>query len=289
MKALRTCSLTLLVVFALAVSPARATVHLMQIEQVIGGVNGDTTAQAVQLRMRGLFQNSMQLAKLWAWDAQGLNPVLLIDFLTPVLNHGAGVTTLVASPNLANFTSPTVVPDFTMTNLIPASYLAAGSITFENNLGTIIYWRLSWGGASYTGPTTGAITNDPDGEFGPPYPGPLPSSDLQALQFQGLATAPSTSNAADYALTGSPAVFTNNAGAGFTVAVPVTCSTCTGDVSENMVVDANDIRDFVTCFLGGDPAAAGCGCADMDASGTFDQNDVLMFVNKLLLPAPSCR
>ncbi len=32
--------------------PAQATFHLMQIEQVIGGVNGDTTAQAIQLRMR---------------------------------------------------------------------------------------------------------------------------------------------------------------------------------------------------------------------------------------------
>ncbi len=32
--------------------PAQATFHFMQIEQVIGGVNGDTTAQAVQLRMR---------------------------------------------------------------------------------------------------------------------------------------------------------------------------------------------------------------------------------------------
>jgi hypothetical protein len=280
--------LTLFVVFALAVSPARATVHLMQIEQVIGGVNGDTTAQAVQLRMRSVFQNQMQQAKLWAWDAQGLNPVLLIDFLAPVVNHGAGVTILVASPGLATYTSPAVVPDFTMTNLIPASYLAAGSITFENNLGSIIYWRLSWGGGSYTGPTTGAITNDPDGEFGPPYAGALPSSDLQALVFPGLATAASTNNAADYALTGGAAVFTNNAGAGFTVTAPVTCATCVGDVSENAVVDGNDIRDFVTCFLGGDPSAAGCGCADMDASSAFDQDDVLMFVSTLLQPAPSC-
>ena len=37
--------------------PAQATFHFMQIEQVIGGVNGDTTAQAVQLRMRFAGQN----------------------------------------------------------------------------------------------------------------------------------------------------------------------------------------------------------------------------------------
>ena len=37
--------------------PVQASFHLMQIEQVIGGVNGDTTAQAVQLRMRSFGGN----------------------------------------------------------------------------------------------------------------------------------------------------------------------------------------------------------------------------------------
>ena len=32
-------------------SPALATFHEMQIEQVIGGVDGDPTAQAIQLRI----------------------------------------------------------------------------------------------------------------------------------------------------------------------------------------------------------------------------------------------
>ena len=35
----------------LGAPPADADFHLMQIEQVIGGVNGDTAAQAIQLRM----------------------------------------------------------------------------------------------------------------------------------------------------------------------------------------------------------------------------------------------
>ena len=39
-----------------AATPAVATFHLMQIEQVIGGVNGDTSAQAIQLRMRASTQ-----------------------------------------------------------------------------------------------------------------------------------------------------------------------------------------------------------------------------------------
>ena len=38
-------------------STANASFHLMQIEQVIGGVNGDRTIQGVQLRMRSIGQN----------------------------------------------------------------------------------------------------------------------------------------------------------------------------------------------------------------------------------------
>src|SRR5438552_28664 len=34
-----------------------------------------------------------------------------------------------------------------MANLIPASYFAAGSLTWESD-GGIIYWRLSWGGTA---------------------------------------------------------------------------------------------------------------------------------------------
>ena len=50
-------------------SPALAAFHLMEIEQVIGGVNGDTTAQAVQLRMRTGGQNLLAgNALLFAFD-----------------------------------------------------------------------------------------------------------------------------------------------------------------------------------------------------------------------------
>ena len=44
--------ISVIVFAALATGPARATFHFMQIEQVIGGANGDTAAQAIQLRMR---------------------------------------------------------------------------------------------------------------------------------------------------------------------------------------------------------------------------------------------
>jgi hypothetical protein len=192
------------------VRPAGATFHLMQVERVIGGVDGSTAAQAIQLRMRSSFQNLTSNARLVVRDATGANPVLLIAFPTNVVNSAAGDRVLVATSAFASATSPHVTPDFILTTPIPASYLPAGTLTYEDNVGTIL-WRLSWGGAGYTGPGTGALTNDANGNFAPPFAGPLPSSSGKALLFQFAASALSTSNANDYALTAGPASFTNNA------------------------------------------------------------------------------
>jgi hypothetical protein len=201
---------------ALIATPATADHHFMQIHQVMAGVNGDTSAQAIQLRMRSAFQNQMQSARMRVWDAAGQNPVMLIDFMTPVANGQVGDTVLIVSSDFIALTDPTCQPDYLLENLIPESYLTAGSITFENNAGTFVWWRLSWGGDAYTGPRTGEIANDLDGDFGV-YPDPLPTGSLQALRFQGAANARSTNNAADYALTAGAAVFQNNADATFTV------------------------------------------------------------------------
>src|SRR6185436_15383327 len=73
----------------LAANQARAAFHMVQIEQIIGGVNGDTSAQAVQLRLRGGGQNQFQFAsglKVVALDAAGLNPVTLALLPTAVTN-----------------------------------------------------------------------------------------------------------------------------------------------------------------------------------------------------------
>lgn len=195
---------------------AEATFHFMQIEQVIGGVNGDVTAQAIQLRQRAAGQNFVSIARVVVRNASGGSPVTVVDMTTDVPNGQAGRRILIASNAFLSQTAPATQPDFIMTNLIPASYLNAGSLTFEDDFGTI-YWRLSWGGAAYTGPGTGSITNDADGNFNPPFGGPLPSSTNQALQFTGAASALSTNNAAQYAVTPGAAVFTNNANAAFTV------------------------------------------------------------------------
>ena len=205
-------------VWSLAFLPAaNASFHAMQIAEVIGGVNGDTSAQAIELRMRAGGQNFLSNGpKLIVVDATGANPVTLIDFTTDVPNGNFGSTILIASSTFRNYTANpgAFVSDFTLTNTIPASYLNAGRLLYEDSSNNIL-WSLAFGGANYTGPTNGETTNGvPDpGKFG----GPLPSNTLQALLYQGTASGQNTNNATDYALTSGAAIFTNNAGTSFAV------------------------------------------------------------------------
>ena len=190
-------------------TPAYASFHLMQIEQVIAGVGGHVDRQAIQLRMRDpVFpQNLVSNARIRAWDATGLNPVVIIDFATNVTN-GILARVLVVS---SAFASAYGAGDFVMTNPIPASYLAAGRLTFEDDLGNV-YWSLGWGGSAYTGSNLGLTFNDGDGDFGPPFGSGLPASTAAAVAFTGIATAASTTNLADYAITAGAATFTTNGG-----------------------------------------------------------------------------
>lgn len=200
----------LLVPMLLGFAPAAsASFHFMQIEQVIGGVDGDTTQQAIQLRTRAGGQNLVSQARVRAFDAAGGSPVLLVDMGSNVPMAGAGVRILIATAEFA--AAQGVTPDFIMTSPIPPGYLAAGRITFEQNTGTIL-WSLSWGGAGYTGSNAGDTDNDANGDFGPPFANALPSASVSALLFTGPSNALSTTNLADYGITKGPALFTNNAG-----------------------------------------------------------------------------
>ncbi len=189
-------------------TPAYAAFELVQIEQVVAGVGGRIDQQAVQLRMRAVGQNEMVFARIRAWDNTGSNPVMIVDFMTNVANGNLGDRVLVVS---SAFAAAYGAGDFVMTNPIPPSYLAAGRLTFENNLG-VVYWSLSWGGSLYTGSNTGSMLNDSDGNFGPPFGSRLPTSTAAALAFTGPASAMSTSNLADYAITAGAATFTTNGG-----------------------------------------------------------------------------
>jgi hypothetical protein len=255
--------------------------HLMQIEQVIGGVGGDATRQAIQLRMRGGLQNHLEFSRLRAWDAAGATPVVLIDFTAGVPVGNLGSRVLIATSGFS--TAPAAVPDFTLATPIPSSYLAAGRLTFEDDTGTIL-WSLAWGGAAYTGSHTGSLTNSPTGNFGPAFAGPLPSSGLQALLFQGTASAAAGANATDYALTPAAAVFTNNAGAAFTVvAAPAPCyANCDGSTTAP-VLNVNDFICFQTKYAAGDSYA---NCDNSTTAPVLNVNDFICFQQKFAAGCP---
>ncbi|MBI4717226.1 MAG: hypothetical protein HY763_05435 [Planctomycetes bacterium] len=96
-----------------------ASFHFMQIEQVIAGVDGDASAQAVQLRMRSNGQEQVDKGRLIAWDARGENPVVLIDFAQAVAIGTAGSRVLIASERFSSYTLPAAQPDFVLENLPP--------------------------------------------------------------------------------------------------------------------------------------------------------------------------
>jgi hypothetical protein len=225
-----------------------ANFHLMQIEQIIGGVNGDTTAQAIQLRMRSSGQHVVSNGSVRVVDATGSNQVMLEDMTSNVINSQLGRRILLATPNFANYTDIPLVADFIM-DPIPASYLSAGQVRFMDDASSI-WWSLSWGGNSFTGSTTGlggVGTNDANGDFGPPVNMALPSTSLQALLFDGVAGDPSTTNLADYILTPAAATFINNAGTSFTLVAP---EPDTGDFDDDGDVDG---RDFLKWQRGESP------------------------------------
>lgn len=182
-----------------------ANFELMQVEQVVGGINGDVAEQAVELRMRAASQGQVQAARLIVVDANNANPVVVADLTQAVTNAAQGDRVLIATSKFRQ--QQLVAPDVIATNPIPASYLAGGKLVYAADDGSI-YWSVCWG--TYAGPTTGLTDNDADGVFGPCVAGALPSSGLVSLKFKNNETAPSTSNAADYAVTASTAIFHNN-------------------------------------------------------------------------------
>lgn len=197
---------TLLTALVLVALPAQASFHFMQVEQVISDVCGDTSQQAIQLRMRASGQNIVSEARMRVFDDTGGDPIFLVDMSTNVSSSAAGSRVLITSSNFA--ATQGITPDFTLANLIPSVWFDAGRITFEEDTGTV-YWSLAWGGPLYTGPHSGSTTNDADGNFGPAFPGPLPFGG-RGLRFTGGSAAASTNNAADYAVTANPTVTANN-------------------------------------------------------------------------------
>ncbi len=256
------------VVAGVALSPAAfASFHLMQIEQVMLSYDGDHTVQAIQLRLRAAGQNQVQFSRIRVFDSNGANPILVVNMATTVPVGTAGSRVLITSANFPANTTPTAVPNFTMTNLIPASYLAGGKLTFESDSG-VIYWSLSWG--NYTGPQTGDLSNDSNGNFGPPVAGPFPTAGTSALRFINAANALSTTNLADYTTVTSNVTFINNAGTSFIVNPPPP-PPCFADYNMDGGIDGADVDAFYADWEAGNLDA------DVNQDGGVDGADVDTF------------
>lgn len=254
---------------AIISADALANHHVMQIQLVIGGVNGDTSAQAIQLRQRFAGQNVVSSGRIRAYDANGLNPITIIDFTTNVPNGQGGDTILVCTGAFLAKTAPTTVADFIMTNPIPLAYLNAGRITFEADGGTI-WWSLAYGGALYLGSNTLNVTNDSDGNAAPAFGTGLPTSDTKALQYNGAASGASTTNLANYAMTAGAAVVTNNARISFTVK-----AACLGDLNNDGFVDDGDFVLFAAAY--DELVCSGACPADLNNDDFVDDADFVVF------------
>mgnify|MGYP001344828828 FL=1 len=258
---------------------AGANHHVMQIQLVIGGVHGDTTAQAIQLRQRFAGQNIISSGRIKAFDANGLNPITIIDFTTNVPNAAGGDTILVCTSSFLSKTNPATVADFVMTNPIPVAYLNAGKITFEADAGTV-WWSLAYGGASYLGSNLLNVANDADGNAAPAFGTPIPTSSNKALQYNGAASGASTTNAANYVLTANAAVVTNNARLSFTVK-----AACAGDLNNDGFVDDDDFVLFAAAY---NELICGLVCpADLNDDDVVDDADFVSFAsayNELICP-----
>lgn len=238
-------------VATLALAPAAfASFHLMQVEQVIGGVDGNPLAQAIQLRMRAPGQDLVSQTRVRVWNATGGQPVQVLNITANVSRFATGSRILLATPAFTTAVqayAPTFTPDFTMDIPIPSSYLAAGRMTFETDAGGIL-WSFAWGGGAYSGSNLGGIDNDANGNYGPPFPLSLPTSIWQGVLFKGPATALSTTNAADYILSSNPATVITNNGRAFFIGPRPEIAIITPDGSN--LLDGVSTRKFGSAEVG---------------------------------------
>jgi hypothetical protein len=197
----------------LAVTQAHAQCTHVQIEMVMGSVGGDPGAQAVQLRIQQAGDNALAGMTVVAYDASGANPVTICTIPSNVSNGALGARVLLCSSALVRRLAPSITPDFLLSTPIPASYLAAGSLTLDmpgDGVGPL--WRLSWGGAAYSGSGAVEAINDLDGDCNPACPSTIDDVAGRGVKFKFGPGTPSTTSANDYAPNHGAVKVWNNAG-----------------------------------------------------------------------------
>ena len=193
--------------------PAIAAFHLMEIEQVIGGVNGDTTAQAVQLRCGSAVNNFVGgQVRLVVRDAAGANPVTLVERSRCPIRRTARCAREILSTTAA-FNSQDHAGRRARTTrwprFRPATWPRARSRS-RAVAGTRRAVARLLGRRRLHGPQTVDLTNVATDLDAPAFAGALPSGGPQALRFTPACATVSTNTAAQYALTAGAAVFSNN-------------------------------------------------------------------------------
>lgn len=194
-----------------AAVPASASYHHVEIEKIVGGVQGDATAQVIQLRIKEAGTNVEGL-QIVACDAAGNNPVTIFTIPANVANNAFGSRILLCTAAMLGKLSPPIVPEFVFTTVIPQAYLAAGTLYIDHPGDAIgPLWRLSWGGANYSGPGTVEPINDNDGNANPAYGAGIPINASKMVRFRYTADIPGDTNNADYVSDSNGSVH-NNAG-----------------------------------------------------------------------------
>jgi|GEM_PF-4787959 len=221
MKKVNGFRLSLVLLLGLMAARASAAFHSIEIEQVVGGLGGNASAMAIQLRLRSANQNQFggTPVRIRVWDSTGSNPTVIGTISSNFGSGSSGSRILFATQEFTNLTG--FSPDFTLA-VIPFSYFAGGKITFEQASDGGVLWSVAWGNysGSNTGLTPGNLGNDTDGNYGPPFGGSLPINGLGLLFKNG--TNFSTNNAADYAATSGFATVTKNNGSSIVVPEPGT-------------------------------------------------------------------
>ncbi len=116
----------LLVLLPLHAIPAGAAFHLNEINKVMVGLNGNTTIQAVELKMLAGGENLVGSVSIKVYDAAGTQVDSLGSFSGPVPSGIAGRFILCATPNFAATFG--ITPDLIIK---PGMLLGTGQVSFE--------------------------------------------------------------------------------------------------------------------------------------------------------------
>ena len=152
-------SLMLVIIVSVQASPALATNHLVQIDEIMTGINGDSSIQFVEMRMCCFGQNVWgDVALLAFFDSDGTQ---IGEFIFPSNPPDSGGSVLIATQAFADLPAPTPDPDFIMDPLLDFD---AGKVCYRNNpVNTNFNVNLCLSYGNFLGDTENDVCANPAG------------------------------------------------------------------------------------------------------------------------------